>query len=290
VVCHWPSFWATANRALSSTENGRAPNDPLDATTQIGSNASGGTTSTSDTTEERGGATISRAAKAAFVHELVRWSGLDQLPSGRPQCWIVGLWLSAAVPGSSAGITAFEVLGSVQPTAESPGQAQLTGRRPALPFRGDGCPAPSISPMVSSMRSEVWRPDAHMADKQRYAMSCWRVLAAGKACWRGPDWKPARSKQRRADEPASRWWMRQLLDQWAHPEVRQQSSLFRHNLACQPFANGARDHRRTGTKATLPSGSTRSWKGIRRPGAVLGPWGPNGRGCRDSRETPTRCC
>ena len=44
-----------------------------------------------------------REAKEAFVHELVRWSGLDQLPPAAG-CW---MWdaASVAVPESWRGIT-----------------------------------------------------------------------------------------------------------------------------------------------------------------------------------------
>jgi len=73
-----------------------------------------------------------------------------KLPSCSPRAGC-GLWASAAGAGFLSRDYGFEVLGIRSPSPRSPGKAS-SPRRAALPFRGM-MPWPSISPMVSSMRS-----------------------------------------------------------------------------------------------------------------------------------------
>jgi len=125
----------------------------------------------------------------------------------------------------------------------------------------------SISPMVSSMRSGVWRPDRTWPTSSATPMSCCAVLAP-EGLLAVADLEPARSKQRRADEPRALGGCVSWLDQWAHPSSPA-SSLSGTTWPAAPRQWSQRDHRR------LDQGHLASWidsimEGIRRPGAVLG--------------------
>jgi len=188
-----------------------------------------------------------RAAKAAFVHELVRWSGLDQLPSGARVLDVgCGIGGSARILSRDYG---FEVLGISISQAQIARASQLT---PAgLPCRFAVMDALALD-LADGQFDAVWSVEAgpHMADKQRYADELLRVLAP-EGLLAVADWN-RRDPSNGALTSRERWVMRQLLDQWAHPEFASILS-FRHNLACSPFANGASVTTGDWTKATLPS-------------------------------------
>ena len=78
--------------------------------------------------------------------------------------------------------------------------------------------------------------------------------------------------------------MRQLLEQWAHPEFASIASL-RRNLEASPWADGMAVTTGDWSAATLPSWIDSILEGLRRPGAVLG-LGP-GAVLQGLRETPT---
>jgi len=91
------------NRRLSEHRERRGR--PYDRWTddQLLDNASGGPTSTSDTTEEASRARrFPRRQSSFFVHELVRLEWASDTAQWRPACWMWAV-ASAAVPGSSAG-------------------------------------------------------------------------------------------------------------------------------------------------------------------------------------------
>ena len=129
----------------------------------------------------------------------------------------------------------------------------------------------------------VWTVEAgpHMPDKQRFADELLRVLCPG-GCLAAADWN-RRDPQDGAMNRFERWVMRQLLNQWAHPEFASISG-FQANLEASPFQRGAI---RTAdwTGATLPSWFDSIAEGLRRPGAVLG-LGPKAV-LQGLRETPT---
>ena len=225
-----------------------------------------------------------RAAKAAFVHELVRWSGLDRLPPGSRVLDVgCGIGGSARILARDYG---FEVLG----ISISPGQ--IARARELTPADLPGCRFAVMDALALELPDAgpeggfdaVWSVEAgpHMPDKQRYADEMLRVLQPG-GCLAVADWNrrdPAVAPMNRLE----RWVMRQLLDQWAHPEFASIPSL-RRNLETSPWNRDLPISTADWTVATLPSWVDSIVEGVRRPGAVLG-LGPRAV-VQGLRETPT---
>jgi MPBQ/MSBQ methyltransferase len=234
-----------------------------------------------------------RAAKAEFVHELVRWSGLDRLPPGSRLLDVgCGIGGSARILARDYG---FEVLGiSISP-------AQISRARELTPpSLAERCRFAVMDALALDLADgdahgdgggpsgpgfdAVWSVEAgpHMADKQRYADELLRVLRPG-GLLVVADWN-RRDPADGAMSAIERRVMRQLLDQWAHPEFASIEGLKRH-LEASPWACGLTVETADWTAATVPSWRDSIAEGLRRPGSVLG-LGPKAV-LQGLRESPT---
>ncbi len=228
-----------------------------------------------------------RQAKVDFVHALVRWSGLDQLPPGSRVLDVgCGIGGSARILARDYGL---DVLGISISPAQIQRARELT--EPGLSCQFAVMDALDLD-LADASFTAVWSVEAgpHMPDKQRYADELLRVLAPGGRL-AVADW----NRRDPADRPLDRrerWVMRQLLDQWAHPEFASIAGFAR-NLRSSPYGKGDPDAQgpelalETGdwTPETLPSWIDSILEGLRRPGQVLS-LGP-GAVLQGLRETPT---
>ncbi len=203
-----------------------------------------------------------RTAKVDFVHELVRWSGLDQLPIGSRV-----LDVGCGIGGSSRILAkeyGFDVIGITISNAQVKRARDLTPNNCSCRF--EVMDALNLQFDDGSFDG-VWSVEAgpHMPDKQLYADEMLRVLRPG-GFLAVADW----NKRGPVSKPNSYWEnfvMRQLLNQWAHPDF---SSIngFRSNLVNSPFYCGSVDTE-DWTNLTLPSWIDSIVEGFRRPVAVL---------------------
>lgn len=202
------------------------------------------------------------AAKSDFVHEMVRWGGLDQLPPGTTV-----LDVGCGIGGSSR-ILAQDYRFAVTGITISPQQVQraqeLTPPELDLQFRVDDAMALSFPDASFDV---VWLIEAgpHMPDKAVFARELMRVLKPGGVLVVA-DWNQRDSRQ----IPLNFWEkpvMQQLLDQWSHPAF---SSIegFSELLEATGFVMG-RVTTADWTEQTLPSWIDSIWQGIARPTGLV---------------------
>ena len=224
-----------------------------------------------------------RRAKEEFVHELVRWSGLDKLPPGS-RVLDVGCGI-----GGSARILARDYGLDVLGISISPGQIR---RAQELTPAGLSCRFAVMDALALALPDQsfdaVWSVEAgpHMPDKQRYADELLRVLKPG-GLLAVADWN-RRDPGVRPLNRLERWVMHQLLVQWAHPEFASIPG-FQRNLEQSrwgpPSTGSLLVETGDWSQQTLPSWIDSILEGLRRPGAVLG-LGPRAV-LMGLRETPT---
>ncbi|BAB73820.1 methyltransferase domain-containing protein [Anabaena sp. FACHB-709] len=201
-------------------------------------------------------------AKSDFVHEMVRWGGLDKLPPGTTL-----LDVGCGIGGSSR-ILARDYGFAVTGITISPQQVQraqeLTPQELNAQFLVDDAMALSFP---DNSFDVVWSIEAgpHMPDKAIFAKELMRVLKPGGIMVLA-DWNQRDDRQK----PLNFWEkpvMQQLLDQWSHPAF---SSIegFSELLAATGLVEGeviTADW----TKQTLPSWLDSIWQGIVRPEGLV---------------------
>lgn len=217
-------------------------------------------------------------AKIDFVHEMVGWAGLDQLPPGTSV-----LDVGCGIGGSSrilANDYGFSVTGVTISPQQVKRAQQLTPPGLDAQFRVDDAMALSFPDASFDV---VWSIEAgpHMPDKAVFARELMRVLKPG-GLLVVADWNQRDDRQ----EPLRGWEkpvMRQLLDQWSHPAF---SSIegFAELLEDTGFVEGSVTTA-DWTKQTLPSWLDTIWQGVIRPQGWLR-FGVSGL-VKSLREVPT---
>jgi MPBQ/MSBQ methyltransferase len=219
-----------------------------------------------------------RQAKVDFVHAMVRWGGLDQLPPGTTV-----LDVGCGIGGSSRILAqdyGFHVTGvTISPQQVARAQA-LTSPGVTAQFQVDD--ALDLS-FANGSFDVVWSVEAgpHMPDKDRFAEELLRVLKPG-GILVVADWNQRDDRQ----VPLNGWErpvMKQLLDQWSHPAFASIEG-FAESLAATGWVEGTVTTA-DWTQETLPSWLDSIWQGIVRPRGLV-KFGVSGF-VKSLREVPT---
>lgn len=201
-------------------------------------------------------------AKHDFVHEMVRWGGLDRLPAGTTV-----LDVGCGIGGSSRILArdyGFNLTGITISPQQVRRAQELTPETLTAHFQVND--ALNLSFPDNSF-DVVWSIEAgpHMPDKARYAQEMLRVLKPG-GILVVADWNQRDDRR----IPLS-WWerpvMRQLLDQWSHPAF---SSIegFAEKLKATGLVMGS-VVTADWTQETLPAWLDSIWQGIVRPKGLI---------------------
>ncbi len=201
-------------------------------------------------------------AKADFVHEMVRWGGLEALPAGTTV-----LDVGCGIGGSSRILAkdyGFAVTGVTISPQQVKRARELTAEGLNAQFLVDD--AMHLSFPDGSF-DVVWSIEAgpHMPDKAIFAKELLRVLKPGGVLVVA-DWNQRDDRQ----IPLNFWEkpvMQQLLDQWSHPAF---SSIegFSELLAATGFAAGEVTTA-DWTIPTLPSWLDSIWQGLIKPEGLV---------------------
>jgi len=201
-------------------------------------------------------------AKADFVHEMVRWGGLEALPAGTTV-----LDVGCGIGGSSRILAkdyGFAVTGVTISPQQVKRAQELTVEGLNAQFLVDD--AMHLSFPDGSF-DVVWSIEAgpHMPDKAIFAKELLRVLKPGGVLVVA-DWNQRDDRQ----SPLNFWEkpvMQQLLDQWSHPAF---SSIegFSELLAATGFAAGEVTTA-DWTIPTLPSWLDSIWQGLIKPEGLV---------------------
>ncbi|NJL86862.1 MAG: methyltransferase domain-containing protein, partial [Leptolyngbyaceae cyanobacterium SM1_1_3] len=196
-------------------------------------------------------------AKSDFVHEMVRWGGLDKLPQ-RTTVLDVGCGI-----GGSSRILAKDYGFAVTGITISPQQVerarQLTPTGLSAQFLVDDAMALSFPDESFDV---VWSIEAgpHMPDKAVFAKELLRVLKPGGVLVVA-DWNQRDDRR----QPLNVWEkpvMQQLLDQWSHPAF---ASIEGFSELLEATGLSSQVVTADWTTETLPSWLDTIWQGIVRP-------------------------
>ncbi len=203
-----------------------------------------------------------KKAKVQFVHELVKWSGLDKLPKGSRI-----LDVGCGIGGSSrilAKYYGFNVIGiTISP-------AQVKRARELTPL-GLNCNFQVMDALDLQFENgsfdAIWSVEAgaHMKDKIKFADEMLRTLRPG-GYLALADWN---SRDLKAYPPSflEKLVLKQLLEQWVHPNF----------ISINKFHNILKTNKNSAGSVTFENWNTYtnpSWQdsiieGIRRPQAIL---------------------
>ncbi len=201
-------------------------------------------------------------AKSDFVHEMVRWGGLDQLPPGTTVLDVgCGIGGSSRLLAQDYGLAVTGITISPQQVKRA---QQLTPKDLDVRFLVDDAMALSFPDASFDV---VWSIEAgpHMPDKAIFAKELMRVLKPGGVLVVA-DWNQRDDRQ----NPLNFWErpvMQQLLDQWSHPAFASIEG-FAELLEATGFVGGeviTADW----TEPTLPSWLDSIWQGIARPSGLV---------------------
>jgi MPBQ/MSBQ methyltransferase len=218
------------------------------------------------------------AAKADFVHEMVRWGGLDRLPAGTTV-----LDVGCGIGGSSRLLArdyGFAVTGITISPQQVERARQLTPPGVTAEFLVDDAMALSFA---DGSFDVVWSVEAgpHMPDKAIFAKELLRVLKPGGVLVVA-DWNQRDDRQ----QPLNVWEkpvMQQLLDQWSHPAFASIEG-FAELLEATGLVEGAVTTA-DWSQETLPSWLDSIWQGLVRPAGLV-KFGVTGL-IKSLREVPT---
>ena len=201
-------------------------------------------------------------AKSDFVHEMVRWGGLDKFPPGTTVLDVgCGIGGSSRILGKDYG---FAVTGITISPQQVQRAQELTAAELDVQFLVDDAMALSFPDASFDV---VWSIEAgpHMPDKAIFARELMRVIKPGGILVLA-DWNQRDSRQK----PLNFWEkpvMQQLLDQWSHPAF---SSIegFSELLEATEFVEG-KVVTADWTEQTLPSWLDSIWQGVARPAGLV---------------------
>ncbi len=198
-----------------------------------------------------------KQAKIDFVHHLVRWSGLDKLPKGSRIIDIgCGIGGSSRILARDYG---FDVIGITISSEQVKRATQLTPNDLSCSFQV--MDALDLKFQDGSFDG-VWSVEAgaHILDKQLYADEMLRVLRPG-GYIAVADWNKRHDKRSSLGLIES-LIMKQLLDQWSHPEFASINS-FANNLLNSRFC-GPNVECDDWSEFTIPSWNDSILEGFRR--------------------------